>query len=645
MKINAVEDYEIIDRTPNLKRVAVTIHDVGHHMRVLAETTYSKPIEAVVRETIANAIDASRGANFNVTSPSLLDPNFRVRDFGVGMTEAFFTEEYTKVGCSTKRESNDEIGGFGMGRFAAFAYKGCDVFYVVGYKDGRYFRGKVSRDAGFNVFVDVEGTGFTTEPDGVEIVIPVLTADHSKFRDAIQIYTEFVPNADTDVEKLTRPTLLEGPGWKLSSIDSSAGFKGHDLRAIMGGIPVPVNIYEVSLPYDGRRELANNFEYADLHFPIGALSLAASRETLRYDDATKKAIVDKFTQIKADIEGRKAQIEAKYTTQWERWTANDVITLRKLFGRGFEHLELRTVPGLEVARNLTGDIDKRFQRRRHNFTQLEFAPNRKYHVFLLDDERLWRRKLNIEIENLKDVADNARLEYVLVVRDQLGLDKLGNPPYRLISSLPKPPPPVRLPRSSSPKPAQPARVYYVDGIARPADYSEPGRVYVPFKISLIDDEWVELYNHWPFDERPVGVPAADIKTAQEAGWIRLDDYLKSKITPEILRAFGMRDHDPFQYNSQRAMKTLVQLKWDPKPAIMKKLVEYYSVLDNHENRKWFRALELLKVPPGKIGIHLSKVYDVVKAKHPAFDMLLRTGALTQGYLQDSEILALASKSL
>src|SRR3990167_2316358 len=109
MKINAaVEKYEVHDHTPNLTRVAVTVHNVGHHMRTLAESTYSKPIEAAVRETIANAIDGSKGKRFSVTPPSLLDPNFRVRDYGVGMDEAFFTTGYAAMGFSTKRDSNDE---------------------------------------------------------------------------------------------------------------------------------------------------------------------------------------------------------------------------------------------------------------------------------------------------------------------------------------------------------------------------------------------------------------------------------------------------------------------------------------------------------------------------------------------------------
>ena len=69
----------------------------------------------------ALAWDAAKG-DFEVELPTELSPVFRVRDYGRGLSHADRTGIYTKLYASTKRESDQELGGWGLGRFSPFAY-------------------------------------------------------------------------------------------------------------------------------------------------------------------------------------------------------------------------------------------------------------------------------------------------------------------------------------------------------------------------------------------------------------------------------------------------------------------------------------------------------------------------------------------
>ena len=94
----------------------------------LLRNNYSNPLLATIREIIANALDVTKSKKVEIQLPTQIEPNFIVRDFGCGLSEEDMLGLYTKYGKSTKRESNEAIGGFGIGRFAPLSYT--DSFIV-----------------------------------------------------------------------------------------------------------------------------------------------------------------------------------------------------------------------------------------------------------------------------------------------------------------------------------------------------------------------------------------------------------------------------------------------------------------------------------------------------------------------------------
>lgn len=98
-------------------------------MEMLA-TTYSYIMMAAIREAIQNGCDAVKSAGMSfaegvfVTLPTAENPLITILDKGSGMTKAFMEADdgYMSFGVSTKAGSNDEAGGLGVGRWAAYGY-------------------------------------------------------------------------------------------------------------------------------------------------------------------------------------------------------------------------------------------------------------------------------------------------------------------------------------------------------------------------------------------------------------------------------------------------------------------------------------------------------------------------------------------
>ena len=119
--------------------VAMSIDPQGmaHIMGVLTNLYSDAPL-AVVREYATNARDAHQAAGvtrpIEVGLPTALDPTLRVQDFGAGLSEQDILGVYARYGCSTKRDSDEQVGAFGLGSKSAFTL--AQQFVVTSVHDG-----------------------------------------------------------------------------------------------------------------------------------------------------------------------------------------------------------------------------------------------------------------------------------------------------------------------------------------------------------------------------------------------------------------------------------------------------------------------------------------------------------------------------
>jgi sensor histidine kinase regulating citrate/malate metabolism len=100
-------------------KVGIDRQNIDFIATLLTSNLYSNPFESFLRETISNAYDAQvENGNPEHTIYLLIQSEngkerFSVRDYGTGISPERFNTIYNKIGSSTKRMSNDFIGGFG----------------------------------------------------------------------------------------------------------------------------------------------------------------------------------------------------------------------------------------------------------------------------------------------------------------------------------------------------------------------------------------------------------------------------------------------------------------------------------------------------------------------------------------------------
>lgn len=275
---------------------------------ILSSGLYANKIKAIIREYSCNAYDAHVEAGkadcpFDVHLPNSLEPWFAVRDYGVGLDHQQVENIFTTYFESTKTETDDLIGGLGLGSKSAFSYT--DNFAVTAIKNGRkgIYTAFIAENGVPSIALMHEEE--SDEPNGVEIKFSVNEGwDFRKFEDeARQVYQHFK----------TKPVVTGIEGFApyetvYESMDiaegihatKSRGYRNHSY-AIMGNIAYPIEVpnAETNLGQDLANMLGCGLE---IHFAIGELDIQASREGLSYIPETIAAIKRKLQSLADRLE-------------------------------------------------------------------------------------------------------------------------------------------------------------------------------------------------------------------------------------------------------------------------------------------------------------------------------------------------------
>lgn len=292
---------------------------LAHIFSVLRNQLYSDKILAVIREYATNAVDAHVEAGkaslpVHITLPSRFNSVFKVRDFGLGLSESDIQDIYAFYGESTKRKSNQMIGQLGLGSKSAFAYG--DNFVITSFVDGV--------KTTYNAFIDPSQIGkiaklaseSTNEENGVEISIAVKDYDIQSFSDkATHLFRYFkvkpVVNG-SQVKYDEAEPIMKGVDWKITGKSSAS-------IAIMGNIGYPIDNH-----FSDDESITNALSCGiEVDFAIGDLEISASREKLQFTDRTKKAIKDKLTRIVCEAS---AELNKKFKS------CNTLFDAHKLYG-------------------------------------------------------------------------------------------------------------------------------------------------------------------------------------------------------------------------------------------------------------------------------------------------------------------------
>jgi len=286
----------------------------GIIFNMFTETIYKNPIGSIVREITSNCFDSHiKAGKETPQNPVIIKKTYdkvanthyiSFFDKGVGMSPETVEQVYAMYFESTKRDNNDEIGGFGIGGKTPLAYKRS-------YIDDD---GKTQYDSSFFVITRYNGIEYgytvykgenspelnllyentTKEVNGTEIRIPVKENDLSTFEREIkrQLYyfENIVFQGFTDDNVLNEYKVYKGNHflYRGDNYDNS-------VHVCLGKVAYELSYSELGLSeWDYRIPIA-------LKFDIGDIAVTANRESLKYDETTVEIIKDKIELAKAEI--------------------------------------------------------------------------------------------------------------------------------------------------------------------------------------------------------------------------------------------------------------------------------------------------------------------------------------------------------
>lgn len=342
MKLKPSTNHEMLR---GIQDIQMDIDESNKHiiMNMLRSQIYSNPIESFVRELISNAVDAHARAGkqdvpFEIWAPTETRHNFIIRDYGNSMTPDVIANVYSKMGSSDKRDSNKELGAFGIGAASPLAYT--NLFYIETYT----LENEVVTYRKWAQYVDstqmgklslLEEQTVLNEPTGTCITVPTTNGgDLFPIHTAIIQYTTYLkvkPKIhDCSIKHDTKPPVFFGENWKWYEEGIELSSTSSKPTAVVGGVPYPISgailtqIREQgnssNLPLIGINIFLK--QRMALFFNIGELDLSANREHLQYTAKTIHTLLHRLKQVLEEtkvIVASKVHTAPNYLQACQKW--------------------------------------------------------------------------------------------------------------------------------------------------------------------------------------------------------------------------------------------------------------------------------------------------------------------------------------
>ena len=282
---------------------------------LLSSNLYSAPERSFIREIVSNAWDSQVEAGttdipiiIKITEKKegLYYPSFTgkgditIRDFGIGLSPERFNLIYRNIGSSTKRESNDYHGAFGIGHLSGFSCS--NTMYITSYYNGTCYEYIGIKDANTIVYTLVSTTP-TSEKNGLEVTLKNVFL--SKYRKSLK-YISFFPNVFIEDNNSYEDININKIRIKKYNNFWVSAAVARD-KILLGNVLYPLNTNELNLrSYTNNllSDFLNNIQNTGivLKFDIGELSVTPNRENIIYTKESISKIINKIEAAKKEIE-------------------------------------------------------------------------------------------------------------------------------------------------------------------------------------------------------------------------------------------------------------------------------------------------------------------------------------------------------
>lgn len=266
---------------------------------LLSSNLYSDPEQSFIREIVSNAWDSHVEAG-TTDVPVIIrfknelgDKSVTIRDFGTGLSPERFKEVYCNIGSSTKRESNEFIGGFGIGKYSSLACS--NTVYITSYYEGTAYQ-YIMVKSGNSITTNLVLESYTEERNGVEVTIKSIR-NLDPYYKALD-YVVFFPNIYVDGESRRCKEINEAKLKKFVNFAAATKMISHKL--LLGNVLYPCNTN--LMPYEAKR-FFNSISNTGIviKFDVGEINITPNRESIIYTSETIEKIANRAIAAEKEL--------------------------------------------------------------------------------------------------------------------------------------------------------------------------------------------------------------------------------------------------------------------------------------------------------------------------------------------------------
>lgn len=142
---------------------------------LLLSNLYSDPLGSTIRELSTNAVEANQNSGTTkkvvLQLPNALSTDLIIKDYGTGLNDKEIDKYLNCLFSSSKGESNDSMGGFGLGSKSPLAL--VDSFYLSSVKDGVQYDYMWIKERGQIPTPIFQGSDKVNKENGITITVPL----------------------------------------------------------------------------------------------------------------------------------------------------------------------------------------------------------------------------------------------------------------------------------------------------------------------------------------------------------------------------------------------------------------------------------------------------------------------------------------
>ena len=420
------------------------IGDETFIIEVLRSKLYSNPVRTLVTEIMTNARDAHiEAGKFNlpieVKLPNTIEPFFAVRDYGIGINPERMKSIFVRYGVSSKRESNEQVGGYGLGAKSPWSYT--DTFNII--TNTPDTNGIIMRRE-YVAYIDTSRKGklvlvseqSTDDAQGTTIAVPCKNKDAQSFEQWVKWAAQYwgvqpIIKGSTNFTWREIKYFMKESDWAIEEVSTDYNNPQEKALVVVDGIPYKIgsdSLFNSDWWNNAKPEVKKDYKTLvnlldsplRLFFKTGEIYLTANREEIDYQTAIIERIILKLNSISDSF---RTKFQDKMNECKNLWEAG---FLYKKMQNNFKFLPSLTWKNIAVDTEMM--LDKYKTERPYNSTILCY--DRSSYQGNSYSRRRYRNECNRISHNVDTSSRENNHEYNLICVDDKETEKKIDNGYR-----------------------------------------------------------------------------------------------------------------------------------------------------------------------------------------------------------------------